>query len=171
MSVLDLAHMWGFERIRKVATDHISIGSMDPFQKVLLAHKYEISEWYEDVYTGLAMRANTMSVEEARTVGFEFAFKLERVRAEGYASGISRCTSEVYRSRFANNNCSVTCGGTSSKNGAPNETQLRAIVRRVFALDRSTVRSSSVSSQPESRSPSVTKEAVEAIGEVGGWNL
>jgi hypothetical protein len=162
--VLDLTHMWGFERIRKVAIEQISKGSMDPFQKVLLAHKYEITEWYEDAYVQLAMRADPISVEEARTVGFEFGFKMEKVRAEGYASGTSRCASAVSRSRFPTKRTwDVTCGGTV-KNGAPNEAQLRPIVRRVFALDRSTVRSSSVFSQQKmAKSPSPGFESFEKV--------
>jgi hypothetical protein len=127
--------MWGFEHIRKIAIDNLTNDPMDPFPKVLLAHKYEISDWYEDAYVQLAMRVKPLSVDEAQALGLEFSIKMAQVREEGYATGISRCTRDVYRSEFTYKSTKYTTCGGLVKNGAPNETQLRAIVRKVFALN------------------------------------
>ncbi|KLO13797.1 hypothetical protein SCHPADRAFT_827519 [Schizopora paradoxa] len=81
-SVLSLAHMWAFHRIRKLAIDELANCNVDEIRKVELAHRFEIEEWYHDAYTALVRREHPLSYEEAHRLGFDFAFKMGRVRED-----------------------------------------------------------------------------------------
>jgi hypothetical protein len=111
--VLDLAHMWDFDQMRKVAIKKLSEARIDPMQKIVIAHKYEIEEWYEGAYVALAQRDNPLTVEEARTVGFEFAIKMAQVREKSYSAGSSTCGTP--KSLFGNETCTAMV--TSSRVG------------------------------------------------------
>ncbi len=81
-SVLSLAHMWSFQRIRKLAIDELSNCNVDEIRKVELAHRFDIEEWYHAAYTALVRRERPLSYEEAARLGLDFAFKMGRVRED-----------------------------------------------------------------------------------------
>ena len=49
-------------------------------EKLELALKYEIKQWYADAYLALAKRAQPLSVEEGKRLGMEIAIKMAGIR-------------------------------------------------------------------------------------------
>lgn len=79
-AVLDLAHMWQFETVRNMAITKLQLFGIDEVQKVEMAHKYEIKEWYAPSYLALAKRAQPLTVVEAARVRYDVAIKIAQVR-------------------------------------------------------------------------------------------
>ena len=82
VSVLKLSTMWEFHTLRTAAIDHLTIlsGSIDPVEKLVLATQFEIKGWMLPTLLKLAQRAEPISMEEGRRMGFETALKLSAVR-------------------------------------------------------------------------------------------
>ena len=117
-SVLDLAHMWGFDQVRAVAIKHLSQQPLTPFRKVALSLKYDITEWYEDAYFNLARRSKPLEVEEAKLLGRDVAIKIARVSEQYFAL------------------CKCNAGRCQLRNSAldDNDHELQRIVRKTFGL-------------------------------------
>ena len=82
-ALLDLAQMWGFEDVRVIAEKRIrtscwaSINSVD---KISLALKYEMEDWYFDAYHELAIRESPLTAEEMQQLGWDVCSKMVKVR-------------------------------------------------------------------------------------------
>ncbi|OCB87075.1 hypothetical protein A7U60_g5810 [Sanghuangporus baumii] len=80
IAVLSLAHKWKFKGIRIFVIHKLEDFDFDEVSKVVLAHRYEISEWYMPAYIALAKRHEALSIHEAERLGFRFAVKMAQVR-------------------------------------------------------------------------------------------
>lgn len=52
--VLDLATMWDFHEVRTCAIRNMSQQAIDTVQKVCLANKYQVTEWYRSAYFAIS---------------------------------------------------------------------------------------------------------------------
>lgn len=82
LSVLRLASMWDFLKIRQTAIEKLQARSLDLITKIELAHKYEIREWLFGAYLALGKRLEPLSVGEGQRLGFDFAIKMASVREQ-----------------------------------------------------------------------------------------
>lgn len=82
LSVLRLASMWDFIKIRQTAIEKLQTRPLDLITKIELAHKYEIREWLFGAYLALGKRIEPLSVEEGHRLGFDFAIKMASVREQ-----------------------------------------------------------------------------------------
>jgi hypothetical protein len=95
-SVLKLSTIWGFHAVREKAVQGLSLLSLEPIDKLILAKKYHVDAWLVPVLQVLARREESLSLDEARrltkVVGWEFVVHLGRVR-ETYSttSGVRHC--------------------------------------------------------------------------------
>ena len=84
-SVLELAHMWGFERIRKRAVEKLDTVLEDAMQMISLGERYEITNWMLRGYEILAAREAPLTPDEGHQLGVTVAMKLVQVREERIA--------------------------------------------------------------------------------------
>jgi hypothetical protein len=77
--------MWNLQRIRERAISSLEDHDMDLLDKVVLAHKYGIKEWYLRTYIALVTRPASLTYEEGEKLGFDFALKIAKVREERYS--------------------------------------------------------------------------------------
>ncbi|KAH8111836.1 hypothetical protein DFH11DRAFT_551750 [Phellopilus nigrolimitatus] len=117
-AVLDLAHMWEFEKIRGLAITRLQSINIDEISKVEIAQKYIIEEWYAPAYLALAKRAQPLTVEEAAQIGFDVAVKMAQVREWNMQRKLSSNTQPAYGQLW----------------GPPLVDQLSQDIRRVFEL-------------------------------------
>ena len=81
ISVLKLSTMWEFVDIRKLAIIELSKDDkMGLFEKVECGRNFDVKEWLLDGYVGLLKRAETITDEEAKRLGWQTAVKLLRLR-------------------------------------------------------------------------------------------
>ncbi|KAL5533634.1 hypothetical protein ACEPAG_94 [Sanghuangporus baumii] len=80
IGILSFAHEWKFKGIRMFVIHKLEDFDFDEVSKVVLAHRYEISEWYMSAYIALAKRPEALSIHEAERLGFRFAVKMAQVR-------------------------------------------------------------------------------------------
>jgi hypothetical protein len=125
--VLELAHMWGFDDVRKLAIKSISEQKIDCIERVRLANKYEVTEWYEDACVELAKREEPVSLEEAEILGLEFWVKLARVREERFSKGTTA------RGQDDGSACCKRVGNPLT-NRPVGDDELRKIICNVFCL-------------------------------------
>ncbi|KAH8101034.1 hypothetical protein DFH11DRAFT_1751612 [Phellopilus nigrolimitatus] len=111
-AVLDLAHMWEFEKIRGLAITRLQSINIDEISKVEIAQKYIIE----------GVRAQPLTVEEAAQIGFDVAVKLAQVREWNMQRKLSSKTQSAYVDR------------TWASPSPTLEDQLREDIRRVFEL-------------------------------------
>jgi hypothetical protein len=79
-SVLKLSTMWGFDDIRDLAIQCMSLLSIDPIERAALANEYSIDQWLLPALNELAQREEPISIEEARRLGWERALQIAAVR-------------------------------------------------------------------------------------------
>lgn len=71
LSVLRVAHTWGFASIHRLALSHLE-HLVSPIDKLVCARNLGAPcEWAIDAYTQLCVRDSALSLEECRTLGFE----------------------------------------------------------------------------------------------------
>ena len=109
LSVLHLAHMWGFMKIRQASIEQLQNDKTDLITRIELAHRYDIREWLFTSYVELGKRPEPISVDEAKRLGYEFAIKMAQVREMLYKDKIDH--PGAYRRLNSNSN-----NGNSSGN-------------------------------------------------------
>ncbi|THH08473.1 hypothetical protein EW145_g2676, partial [Phellinidium pouzarii] len=82
LSILSLANMWGFTKIRQTAIERLQHNNIDLVTKIELAHKYDIREWLFGAYLALGKRVEPLTVDEGARLGFDFAIKMARIREQ-----------------------------------------------------------------------------------------
>ncbi|OCB87074.1 hypothetical protein A7U60_g5809 [Sanghuangporus baumii] len=85
IKVLDPAQTWGFAGIRALAIQKLELAFLGEIEKLELALKYQIEQWYADVYLALAKRPQPLSIDEGRRLGLELSLKLAGVRERNLA--------------------------------------------------------------------------------------
>ncbi|KAL5494658.1 hypothetical protein ACEPAI_119 [Sanghuangporus weigelae] len=80
IGILSFAHKWKFKGIRMFVISKLEEFDFDEVSKVVLAHRYEISEWYMPAYIALAKRHEALSIHEAERLGFRFSVKMAQIR-------------------------------------------------------------------------------------------
>jgi hypothetical protein len=134
--VLDIARMWGFEDVRRVAIKYLSGLKMDAVEKAYLAQKYEVKEWYEDAFFDVVDREEPLSLEEARKLGIDLMAKLAIAREQKYSKAKTTC-----QKMFIKKNASRPSSTDFEQCNFPNTNeavgrhQLKKIVRAVFELE------------------------------------
>jgi hypothetical protein len=103
-AVLKLATKWNFKEFRSTALEKLTIETMDPVEKVLLARAYSIPQWLRTGYNMLATRNESLSVAEAKEIGYPIAIRVCQIREkievfsrENYPSLVSRAYKAVER--------------------------------------------------------------------------
>ncbi|KAH8117123.1 hypothetical protein DFH11DRAFT_1473020, partial [Phellopilus nigrolimitatus] len=85
ISVLRLSHMWCFNGIRSLAIAELEKDAfLDVVKKVELAYAFDISSWIRPACYTLAMRRDSLSLEEGIRLGMDFVIKLGLVRDVRY---------------------------------------------------------------------------------------
>lgn len=86
-SVLKLATMWDFARIRQKAIENIQVAmkSQDPFESILLAEQFEVPEWELAALNALCQREEELTPEEGEKLGWRRALKVTEARGESRA--------------------------------------------------------------------------------------
>lgn len=87
-AVIELAHMWGFERVKKILTDDLARNTRwegvpllgNCVEEIILLHKYELRSLYLPAYFQLAKREKPISIEEGERLGLSFSLKMSAVR-------------------------------------------------------------------------------------------
>ncbi|TFL04322.1 hypothetical protein BDV98DRAFT_472017, partial [Pterulicium gracile] len=83
-SVLKLSTMWGFKGIRDLCIAQMDplIGDLDPVEKVVLAHRYEIEAWFLDGLNQLVQASKMVPQVEWNQVGWsiDWIFRLVTIR-------------------------------------------------------------------------------------------
>lgn len=82
LSVLSLANMWGFTKIRQTAIEKLQNNNIDLVTKIELAHRYDIREWLFGAYLALGKRLEPLTVDEGARLGYDFALKMASVREQ-----------------------------------------------------------------------------------------
>lgn len=82
LSVLSLANMWGFTKIRQTAIEKLQNNNIDLITKIELAHRYDIREWLFGAYLALGKRPEPLTVNEGARLGYDFALKMASVREQ-----------------------------------------------------------------------------------------
>ncbi|KAH8111837.1 hypothetical protein DFH11DRAFT_551963 [Phellopilus nigrolimitatus] len=100
-TVLELAHMWEFEKIQGLAITKLQSFSIDEISKVEMAQKYNIEEWYAPAYLALARRAQPLTVEETTRIGYDAAVKMAQIRERNIQRTLSRTRSAYEEANFA----------------------------------------------------------------------
>ncbi|KAH8111838.1 hypothetical protein DFH11DRAFT_1512330 [Phellopilus nigrolimitatus] len=117
LSVLGLANMWSFTKIRQTAIEKLQHNSIDLITKVELAHRYDIREWLYGAYLALGKRLDPLSVEESARLGYDFAIKMGHVRERLLRDKIAH--PNAYRQRPGY----IPARGDSPRSGARNGQQ------------------------------------------------
>ena len=60
---------------------------MNYVDKLVLAQKYDIKEWYRDIYFKLVTRPNPLTDEEGERLGLKDALRISRLREERFSKG------------------------------------------------------------------------------------
>jgi hypothetical protein len=89
VSVLKLSTMWDFFEIRKKAIKVLSDSNMGMMSKIVIGRKYKVTEWLLEGCNSLAKRAETISMKEAETLGWEAAIRIFQMREESLATTTS----------------------------------------------------------------------------------
>ena len=134
LSVLRLASMWDFLKIRQTAIEKLQARPLDLITKIELAHKYEIREWLFGAYLALGKRVDPLTVEEGHRLGFDFAIKMASVREQLLRDKIAH--PNAYRSNrpYLPSRTDSPCGpsraggngGASSSSGSSTTARMRS---------------------------------------------
>ncbi|KAF8834879.1 hypothetical protein BDN67DRAFT_959584 [Paxillus ammoniavirescens] len=80
-SVLKLSTLWGFSTLRQVAFNRLSRSTtISLAKKIALGYQYDVQSWLLPTMNELVRRPESITMEEARCMGFEIALKLASVR-------------------------------------------------------------------------------------------
>ncbi|KAI5117707.1 hypothetical protein M0805_003196 [Coniferiporia weirii] len=122
LSILNLANMWNFTKIRQTAIEKLQRNNIDIVTKVELAHRYDIREWLFGGYLALGKREEPLTVEEAARLGFDFAVKMARVREQLLRDKIAHPNAYRTRPSF------IPSRGDSPRGSSRNSQSLRSRV-------------------------------------------
>ncbi|KAI0002398.1 hypothetical protein BJV74DRAFT_815595 [Russula compacta] len=80
-SILKLAHQWEFIEVKAFALRELEQLEMPALQKIILYHTHDINRnLLLEAYTALAVRDESITIEEGRQLGLETALMLAHVR-------------------------------------------------------------------------------------------
>ena len=80
MSVLKLATMWEFQKIRATAITKIERMPLDLVDKLVIAQKFDISAWVMPTLVELSHRKEMVSFSEANQLGMKWVLELAKLR-------------------------------------------------------------------------------------------
>lgn len=80
VKLLHLARLWDLTTIRNLVIQELEAIKLEEVEKLELALKYEITQWYADAYLALAKRPKPLNVEEGKRLGLELSVKIAQVR-------------------------------------------------------------------------------------------
>jgi hypothetical protein len=113
--------MWHFEFIRTSAINALSALSLDPVDKLVLAHKYDVPQWIAPALNELARRDAVINVDEFNrllpTVGLDFILKIAQVRetfSPSLATPSLKCTYCSYTASFRCGSCGNYTNGVAA---------------------------------------------------------
>jgi hypothetical protein len=80
-AILKLAHKWGFVELKKFAVRELDKLEIPHVQKIDMYQKYEVNKNHlREALTGLAVRDESITIEEGRQLGLETALLLAHAR-------------------------------------------------------------------------------------------
>ncbi|KAJ4471528.1 hypothetical protein J3R30DRAFT_1090883 [Lentinula aciculospora] len=89
-SVLKLATRWDFDSIRELAVESLT-SSASPADLIILAHRYDVSQWLLPEYMELCVRDEPLSLEEGRKLGVNTVVAINQIRHQiRYRSNLNR---------------------------------------------------------------------------------
>jgi len=109
LAILRLAQLWEFKEICDLTIADLERMTLPVVQKIEIAHKFGIQNWYIPAYKALVKRSEALSLEEATQLGFEFAIKLAGIRERWIArtsprtsgNGVCKCHELGYALGYA----------------------------------------------------------------------
>jgi hypothetical protein len=88
INLLSISTRFDFEQIRQRAISGLDL--LDPIEKIVLAVKYDIPQWFAPAYAALCQRPNPLEEWEARKIGWTKTVLVARAREavrESYRDG------------------------------------------------------------------------------------
>lgn len=79
LAVFKLSQMWDFEGVQAILKPKL-MAPKQPIEKILLARKCKIKEWYKEGILALARRDKALTICEAEQLGLAFTVKLAKIR-------------------------------------------------------------------------------------------
>ena len=99
-SILRLAHIWRFPKIKAFATKNLDKLELDPVDKVVMAREYEVDPaygWFDQAYTLLGERDAPISKEEGTRLGLDAVVFLSALRENVRSARYEREKAELRR--------------------------------------------------------------------------
>lgn len=91
IAILDLSTRWEFDDIRRLAIKQLAGHTIEPVQKIVLEHKYDIErQWAYEAYIDLCSRRFPLTNDEATEVGMETAILVNQARERLEKTGRSK---------------------------------------------------------------------------------
>ena len=117
-SVLKLATMWQFQKIRATAIKNLE-NMLDLVDKVIIAQRFDISAWLVPTLNALVQREEMINLSEANRLGMDWVLKLAKVREMGVTPQHRTCKHCHHTGPPRCDSCSSTdadhCGSCSKK--------------------------------------------------------
>lgn len=85
MSILHLAHRWGFESIKQLAITNLS-ATLPGIERIALGRRYGIDHWLCAAYQAVCTREDPPSVKECSTLEVEDIMRISAIR-QAYRRG------------------------------------------------------------------------------------
>ncbi|KAF5355536.1 hypothetical protein D9758_006287 [Tetrapyrgos nigripes] len=79
-SILKLATLWRFLTLRKFAIDKLTSQEMDVTERILMGREFSVSSWIKSGYSDLVSQDGPLSMETAKSIGYEAAVRVFRAR-------------------------------------------------------------------------------------------
>ncbi|KAI5123823.1 hypothetical protein M0805_009115 [Coniferiporia weirii] len=99
-SILRLAHMWRFTKVKELAVREMDKLEMSPVDKAVMAREFEVDparKWLDTAYAALGARDAPLTKNEGLRLGLDVVLQLaevrERIRERRRAVAVSRCPS------------------------------------------------------------------------------
>jgi hypothetical protein len=129
-SVLRLATLWGFDKIRSAAINRMNnlVSDIPTVDKISLAHRYSVKNWFMDGLNELVVRGASISDDEAAKLGWKWTMRLFREREACLMNGSHR------NNRNTGNNCDYCSGGWSVTMGRVGTTEVRCSQSHIIGL-------------------------------------
>ena len=78
-SVLRLSSMWGFQSIRTLAIEHLSMIA-GPVDKIVLGHAFDVSRWLPEAYLAICDRTEPLTIDEGERLGVKDVVRINAAR-------------------------------------------------------------------------------------------
>jgi hypothetical protein len=141
-SVLKLSTMWDFDAVRKAAIERLWQMKLKPVDKVVLAHKYNITDWLVPALNELAQQE---SLEEedaeciAQVASWSYVLKLTKVREslarnQANTNTAPTCSHCSHQGQFYCPNCGSTFTASSADSLNRSGHDFASTIRAIFQL-------------------------------------